>query len=225
MYLTEQQIIKREDLFIEMVELLADELHEEGCEQYELTEDDAYIAELMMSYFVENYRDYTLAEAANVSMTGYDQNQQLIEEFMEMALDESVGGFVAGAVHGIKNFMSKRKANKAASASTAATQAHIKTSIKAKDAKKAAKGATGFSGVFKKAKAGQLAKRAEKSSANMDNAYRASQAASDAHKAGLKSRIGLKQKIDAGVTNIKKKIRTGAERVTAAAGRVAGSFA
>ena len=225
MYLTEQQIIKREDLFMEMVELLADELHEEGCEQYELTEDDAYIAELMMSYFVENYRDYTLAEAANVSMTGRDQNQELIEEFMEMALDESVGGFVAGAVHGIKNFMSKRKANKAASASTAATQAHIKTSIKAKDAKKAAKGATGFSGVFKKAKAGQLAKRAEKSSANMDNAYRASQAASDAHKAGLKSRVGLKQKIDTGVSNIKKKIRSGAERVTAAAGRVAGSFA
>jgi quinol monooxygenase YgiN len=225
MYLTEQQIIKREDLFMEMVELLADELHEEGCEQYELTEDDAYIAELMMSYFVENYRDYTLAEAANVSMTGYDQNQQLIEEFMEMALDESVGGFVAGAVHGIKNFMSKRKANKAASASTAATQAHINTSNKAKEAKKAAKGATGFSGVFKKAKAGQLAKRAEKSSANMDNAYKASQAASDAHKAGLKSRVGLKQKIDTGVSNIKKKIRTGAERVTAAAGRVAGSFA
>jgi hypothetical protein len=225
MYLTEQQIIKREDLFMEMVDLLADELHEENCENYELTEDDAYIAEIMMSYFVENYKDYSLAEAANVSMTGRDQNQQLIEEFMEMALDESVGGFVAGAVHGIKNMMSKRKADKAASASSSATQAHVKMHNKAKEAAKAAKGSSGFSGVFKKAKASQLAKRAEKTSARMDSAYKASQAASDAHKSGLKSRVGLKQKIDTGVSNIKKKIRSGAERVTAAAGRVAGSFA
>jgi hypothetical protein len=225
MYLTEQQIIKREDMFMEMVDLLAEEFHEEGCEQYELTEDDAYIAEVMMSYFVENYKEHTLAEAANISMTGYDPNQELVEEFMEMALDESLGGVVAGAVHGIKNFMSKRKAAKAASASTSATQAHVKMHNKAKEAAKAAKGSSGFSGVFKKAKASQLAKRAAKTSANMDSAYKASQAASDAHRSGLKSRAGLKNKINTGVSNIKKKIRSGAERVTAAAGRVAGSFA
>lgn len=224
MYLTEQQIIKREDLFMEMIDMLADELHEENCEHYELTEDDAYIAEIMMKHFVENYKEYSLSESAMISMTGQNQNQELIEEFMDMALDESVGGFVAGAVHGIKNIMNKRSAAKAAGASTAATQAHVKMHNKAKEAAKAAKGSSGFSGVFKKAKASQLAKRAEKTSASMDSAYKASQAASEKQRAGLKSRAGLKQKIDTGVSNIKKKIRSGAERVTAAAGRVAGSF-
>lgn len=229
MYLTEEQIKSREDMFMEMVEMLADELYEEKNDSYELTEEDAYIASIMMEHFIENYKDVSLAESVIVAMTGQDPNQELFEEFIEMALDESVGGVIAGAVHGIKNFLSKRRATSATSAAASAKQKAGAVKQKMVSAQKDASKAKGFSGVFKRAKASALEKRHSKAVDKQVAATNKARAERSAHTSGLKARAGLKNKIDTGISNVKKKvtgaIKSGAEKVASTAGRVAGALA
>ena len=111
MYLTEAQKLQSEDLFIALVEAVSTE-HYDMNEQYEMTEDDAYITSILMDYFVENYHHLTLKESAVQALTGVDVNEALFDELIEFMLDESIGTFVAGAAHGIRNLLSKGALNK-----------------------------------------------------------------------------------------------------------------
>jgi hypothetical protein len=183
-----------------------------------------------MDYFVEHYVQPTLKESAVMALTGAkDPNQELFEEFIELALDESIGGAVAGAVHGIKNMVSKFKAKRAASAAASAQKSHDKTYDKMTAAKKAAKGSSCLSGTFKQAKAASLEKRRNAAFDYTQAAHAKSQAAKASHVQSLKSRAGLKSRIDTGISNIKNKVKsavkTGATRVAGVAGRVAGKLA
>ena len=64
-----------------------------------------------MQYFVEQYKEPSLEENINEAMTGYDINEELYLEIIEtILLDESIGGFLAGAVHGVGNYLANRKA-------------------------------------------------------------------------------------------------------------------
>lgn len=230
MYLTEEEIQQREDTFLEFIETMAEELYDGLDEEYEMTEEDAYYASVMMEHFVENFVQLSLKESAIVALTGQeDPNQELFEEFIEMALDESIGGVVAGAVHGIKNLLSRRKAKKASAGAAGAKAKANEIKGKMTAADKAAKGSKGLSGVFKQAKAAQLAKRHEKSIDKSAAAQNASRAAGKEHRSALKDRASLKKRIDTGVTNVKNKvkgaIKSGANKVASAAGRVAGALA
>ena len=225
MFLTEQQIQSREDKFIEMVELLGVEMYESIDESYELTEEDMEAASAMMEFFVENYKDFSLQEAAYVSMTGQDPNAVLIEAYIEAVLDESIGGVVANVVHGIHNLLTKHKAKQAASAHASAKAHSGVVKKKMQAAGKAASKATGLKGTFKKAKAGALEKRHEKAVDKEVAAKNAHTAAEKEHHAGLKKHAELKHKIDAHVQKAKDKVKSGVERVVSAAGRAAGHFA
>ena len=230
MFLTEEEIQQRQDTFLEFVETMAEELYEGLDEDYEMTEEDAYYASIMMEHFVENYVQLSLKESAVLALTGQeDPNQELFEEYIEMALDESIGGVVAGAVHGIKNLLSRRKAKKAAAGAAGAKASANVIKGKMQKADKAAKGSKGLSGVFKQAKAAKLASRHEKSVEKSAAAQNAARAASKEHRSSLKARASLKSRIDTGVSNVKKKVvgavKSGANKVAAAAGRVAGSLA
>ena len=228
MYLNEEQMAQREELVLELMETIAEELYESNPE-YEMTEEDAYIASEIMDYFIENYVQLSLKESAILTLTGQeDPNQDLFEEIIEMALDESIGGAVAGAVHGISNFLSGRRKASAAKAQAKTSAAHDKVYDKMRTAQKAAKGSTGLVGTFRKAKASSLEKRRNAARDVADVAYNKSKAMAAAHTQSLKKRVGLKQKIDTGISNIKNKVtgavKRGAERVAGAAGRVAGSL-
>jgi hypothetical protein len=225
MYLNEEQIAQREDLFLELMETIAEELYESDPE-YVMTEEDAYIA----SDFIENYVQFSLKEAAIVALTSAeDPNQELFEEIIELALDESIGGAIAGAVHGISNFLSGARKNRAAAASASARKSHDAVYDKMSAAKKAAKGSTGLTGTFRKAKAASLEKRRTAAFDYANAAHAKSDAAKSAHTQSLKNRVGLKKRIDTGISNIKNKVtsavKSGATRVAGAAGRVAGKFA
>jgi len=229
MYLTEEEIQQRQDTFLEFIQTMADELYEGLDEEYELTEEDAYLASIMMEHFVDNYTQLTLKESATLALTGQeDPNQELFEEFIEMALDESIGGAVAGVVHGIKNLLSRRKAKKASAGAAGAKASANVIKAKAAKADKDAKGSKGLVGVFKQAKAAKLAARHDKSIDKSAAAQNAARAASRQHRSSLKARASLKSKIDTGISNVKKKVvgavKSGAEKVASAAGRVAGSF-
>lgn len=230
MYLTEEEIQQRQETFLEFIETMAEELYDGLDEEYEMTEEDAYIASIMMEHFIENYIQLTLKESATLALTGEeDPNQELFEEFIEMALDESIGGAIAGAVHGIKNLLSRRKAKKASGAAAGAKAKAGEIKGKMQKADKAAKGSKGLSGVFKQAKAAKLAARHEKSVEKQAAAQNAAKAASREHRAKLKDRASLKKRIDTGITNVKNKVtgavKAGAHKVASAAGRVAGALA
>jgi hypothetical protein len=228
MYLNEEQMAQREELFLELMETIAEELYESNPE-YEMTEEDAYIASEIMEHFIENYVQLSLKESAILTLTGQeDPNQDLFEEIIELALDESIGGAVAGAVHGISNFLSGARKKRAAGAAAGAQKAHDSTYDKMRAAQKAAKGSSGLVGTFRRAKAASLEKRRGAAFDYAQAAHSKSQSSAAAHTQSLKKRVGLKQKIDTGISNIKNKVtgavKRGAERVAGAAGRVAGSL-
>lgn len=225
MYLTEEQIKSREDKFVEMVEMLADELYENINEDHVMSEEEEEIASEMLDYFTENFKDYTLREAAVVAMTGQDENADLVEAYIELALDESIGGMVSGAIHGIKNLISKGKADRAAKSHAGAKSTAKTIAKKASTAGKAASKSTGLKGVFKKAKADALNKRHDKAIDKEVASKNAHSAAKKEHRSALKQRVAMKRKIDTHVQSAKDKVKRGVERVVGAAGRVAGSFA
>lgn len=218
MYLTEQQITNREDAFIELVEMIADDLYTEIDENYEMTQEDFDTANAMMEYFVENYTEPSLKESAQFAMMNLDPNQELVEEFIEAVLDESIGGVVAGAVHGIKNMLSKFRAGRAEKQHGKSVAKQTALYGKMRTAQKSAKGTTGIIGAYKKGKADALEKRRNAAFDKQRAAYNKMQATKAAHQSGLKARVGLKTKIDT-------KVSSAGQRVAGAAGRVAGSFA
>lgn len=233
MYLTEAQKLQSEDLFIALVEAVSTE-HYDMNEQYEMTEDDAYITSILMDYFVENYHHLTLKESAVQALTGVDVNEALFDELIELMLDESIGTFVAGAAHGIKNYMAKNKANKATNKYRSTLGAQKSLGGKLGAAKLAPTADTSTLGGkikagFQTAKIGGLSNRYEKSKGSTQAAAQSSRDAQGEMRKQAADTAGLATKIDTGITNVKNKfksaINTGASKLGTVAGRVAGAIA
>src|ERR1035437_2283804 len=103
MKLTEAQVSNREELFYELVEFLVNETYEKDLD-YVMTEEDEAVTLSAMEYFIENFKEPTLQENIACAMGGVDINEELYLEFIEtIILDETIGGFIAGAVHGVGN--------------------------------------------------------------------------------------------------------------------------
>lgn len=231
MYLTEQQISNRESLFLEIIEELCSDLYNVSND-HEATEEDLYIASILMDHFVESLRLPSLDESVTWAITGMDPNTDLYEEIIDSMLDESVGSMVASAVHGVGGVLSqmkKRMAQKSASsAKTAASAARSKAQAAQQKAKASSK-ATGILGTIKssfhKAKAAKLAGKAQAASLKASQAATNREAAANKAKAVQTRKSRLAQKIDTGISNIKSKVKSaitsGASRLGGAAGRLA----
>jgi len=224
MYLTEEQIQSREESFLELVEAVAEEFYDMN-EEYTMSEEDAYVTSLLMDYFVENFKQPTMRDAVMESYTGVGVNDALYEEIMEMMLDESIGSFVAGAAHGIRNLLSK--GGKKMAQRRANTAGKRASSLKAKSsaAAKAAKGKTGIRATFHQAKSAAVKSRADTASTAHSVAKTDRDAASAKHATNVRKTGELAKKIDTGISNIGTKIKSGAHKVVGAAGRLAGRFA
>ena len=218
MYLTEEErITGTQDLFLETIADVVSDIYDLSGE-YTMTEEDDFVTSIIMDYFVEHYKQPTMRDSVMESFTGVNLNQALVEEIMEVILDESIGGFVAGAAHGLNTMFAKQKANVAGMKSASAAKSHDKVYDKMRSAQKAAKTSTGLSGVFHKAKAGALEKRRDTASVKRDAAYNAKQSAAGAHEIAQTKRSNLAHKIDTGISNFKNK-------AAGYAGKIVGKFA
>ncbi len=231
MYLTEQQIQDRTELFFELIADLTEELYEVS-EDHEPTEEELYITSILMDHFIEEMKVPSLNEAVKWAVTGNDPNQELYDELIDALLDESVGSMVAGAVHGVQGAVAKvGKAlaqRKAASLKQKASVAKQKAGMAAKAAKQTSK-APGIVGALKsgfaKAKAAKLAQKADVAGSKAGIAATNRNAAVNKVKAIQTRKSRLASKIDTGIQNIKSRVKSavtsGAAKVGAAAGRLA----
>ena len=239
MYLTEEQKLHSEDLFMSLVEAVADEYYDMN-EEYEMTDEDAYITSIFMEHFVENYKHLTLKESAYQALTGVDVNAALYEEMITLMLDESIGSFVAGAAHGYKNYIAKRKNIKAGKAATSASDkqksigtkkykaAEKFTGNKNYSAKNTKVKASGLKGTYQQSKLDTLIskhKAAQELTGHLQAHQRNTKTALDTHHQHTKD---LASKIDSHISALKDKIKTkvtsGAHKLASVAGRVAGSI-
>ena len=238
MYLTEAQKTQSEDLFMSLVEAVADEYYDMN-EEYEMTDEDAYITSIFMEHFVENYKHLTLKESAYQALTGVDANEALYEEMITMMLDESLGSFVAGAAHGYKNYIAKRKNIKAGKAATSAgakqqsigrkkSSAAKKFTGKEYSAKSTKVKASGLKGTYQQSKLDTLISKhhsAQELTKHLQKHQRGTKTALDTHHQHTKD---LASKIDSHISALKDKIKTkvtsGAHKLASVAGRVAGSI-
>ena len=228
--LTEAQISQREDIFIDFIDSILEEFYD-FSDEYEMTEEDAYIASIMLEHFIENYKVPTLNDAIVESVSGYDVNQELYLEIIEALLDESVGTFVAGAVHGLRNLSSKLSLKRKQGQAARAVNKRSAASQKYKNAAKqmsANKGGT-VSKAFHQAKTETLKGKAEKASIKANQTAQNRELARSIHKSNVAGTKKLAHKIDTGISNVKNKvtsaIKHGASRFGHAIGRVAGAFA
>ncbi len=225
MYLTEQQIEQREDMFFQMAEEFT-ELMYDVPEDYQMTEEDAYISSIILDYFVENYVQPSLKESATMALTDTDINDALYEEIYDALMDESIGSFVAGAVHGLKNMWTKGKAKLAQSSTNraAATSSDLAKKSKAAAKTSSAFKGTGISGAVKsgfyKAKADKLSAKSAAAKLAHSQAQTNRNAAQSAHKSSVAKRTKLATKIDTGIANVKNKVK---DTIHRGAGRL-GSF-
>jgi len=232
MYLTEEQIHQREELFLALIEDITAE-HYDVTEDHIASEEELYVTSIIMEYFVEEYKKLSINESALFSTYGIDPNIDLYFELEEILLDESIGSMVAGAVHGMGGLVAKvgkkMAQSKAATAKAKASAAKAKATAAAKTASQTAKNKSGLIGSIKagfhKAKAEKLAGQAEKAKLAASKAATDRDAAANKSKAVQTRRARLASKIDTGLSNIKNKVssavRSGAERMGAVAGRLA----
>jgi uncharacterized membrane protein len=229
--LTESQISQREDIFINFIDSILEEFYD-FSDEYEMTEEDAYIASIVLEHFIENYKVPTLNDAIVESVSGYDVNQELYLEIIEALIDESVGSFVAGALHGVRNLSSKAalkrrqgQASRAVSGRSLAAQKY-KAAAKQMHANKA-KGT--FSQAFHQGKTDTLKNKAEKAATAANRAAQEREYARSTHRSNVADTKKLAHKIDTGLSNVKNKITStikhGASRFGHAIGRIAGAFA
>lgn len=231
MYLTEQQIQERTELFFDLIADLTEELYEVS-EDHEPTEEELYITSILMDHFIEEMKVPSLNESVTWAVTGQDPNQVLYDELIDALLDESIGSMVAGAVHGVQGAVAKvGKAlaqRKAASLKQKASAAKQKAGMAAKTAKQASK-APGIVGALKsgfaKSKAEKLAQKADVAGSKAGIAATNRNAAANKVKAIQTRKSRLANKIDTGIQNIKSKVKSavtgGAAKIGAAAGRLA----
>lgn len=220
MQLTEQQIQDRSELFLELISDIAEELYEVS-EDHEPTEDELYIASILMDHFVENLKVPTLNESVMLSVTGIGPNQDLYEEMIELMLDESLGSMVAGAVYGIQNKIADYRRNRMEK-KVGVAQAKAKAArLKSQEAQKASQRSTPFGAAkaeFLKNKAKVLANKRETAKGKF--AQRISSQVNVQNK-----RQGLASKIDTGISNIKQKAKSAIAAGAGKLGALAGRFA
>lgn len=235
MILTEQEISQREEDLLGLIEAIAEDM-EPLAEDYEMTDEDAYIASIVMEHFVEHYKQPSLREATVMSLMGFDINDELYEEVIEMMLDESVGTFVAGAAHGIRNALSKFSASRAASAAKKAKMQKGAITTKYKTATKALKKAPAASGViggaraaFQQSKTAKLGDRADAASTKAAQTLSKQRSTQGKYQSNVQKSTNLANKIDTGISNVKNKVtgavKTGAKKFGSALGKIAGRFA
>lgn len=231
MYLTEQQIQDRAELFFDLMADITEELYEVS-EDHVPTEEELYITSILMDHFIESLRLPSLNESVVWAVTGQDPNQVLYDELIDALLDESIGSMVAGAMHGVQGAVAKfaksRAQSKAASLKQKASAAKQKAGELAKTAKQKSK-APGIIGALKagfaKSRAAKYAQKADAAKTKANVAATNRDAAANKAKAIQTRKSRLAGKIDTGIQNIKSKakaaIASGASKVGAAAGRLA----
>lgn len=233
MILTEQQITQREQIFFDLMENIVEDFFDvENLP--ETIEEDEYMTSVLMDFFVENYREPTLAEASQHAMTGIGVNDQLVESVIDLMLDESIGSFIAGAIHKIKlhkaaNELSlaqadakhhtkladkaKSKFDTIHSKAVAANKVKTKQNLKTKTPSKGLSGSMAKS--YQTAKAQALTKRRDTAHAELKQAKEkrnaAIRASSDAYAkhqdvSSGRERDKLAQHIDTGIANVKHKV-------------------
>lgn len=110
--LTEENILERDTLFFEMLDNFVDYKYDIE-EDYVMTEEDAYILSIIYDYFIECYNFPTHQDLVLEDITGYDINDKLYEEISSLInINETVGTFVAGAIHGLRNMFYTQKKKK-----------------------------------------------------------------------------------------------------------------
>jgi predicted nucleic-acid-binding protein len=235
MILTEQEISQREEDLLGLIEAIAEDM-EPLAEDYEMTEEDAYIASIVMEHFVEHYKQPSLREATVMSLMGFDINDELYEEVIDMLLDESIGTFVAGAAHGIRNAISKFSASRAASSAKKAKMQKAAITTKYKTASKALKKSPtsdtvmgGARSGFQQSKVAGMGDRAQKASDKAAQTLSKQRSTQGKYQANVQKSTNLANKIDTGVTNVKNKVtgavKSGARKFGSALGKIAGRFA
>ena len=230
MYLTEEQIQSREDVFIDLIDAVAESYYDLD-EEYEMTEDDAYITSVLMNYFVEHYKQPTMRDSVMESYTGVGPNDELFDAMITLMLDESVGSFVAGAAHGLKkvfaNKAQQRTGSKVRSTAHAARRAKSKYDLVGD--KSEGKPVNTLKGAFYSGKLKTTGIKMQKAADAKHDAEQEHAKATKAHADIVAKQKNLAQRIDTGITNVKNKVKdtvkSGANKVAGAIGRVAGHFA
>lgn len=221
MKLTEAQTLNREELFYDIVQFLVNETYELDVD-YIMSEEDEAVTLCMMEYFVDNFKEASLQENIESIMTGVDINEGLYLELIEViVLDETIGGFVAGAVHGIGNMLIKRKAEKETSKSKNLTKNMYKANADVKAHK-----ASGNSGVLHNIKGAFLAAKAAKTKERESAQNAVARSANSELRNKNKARTGLANKIDNGIQAARNKVKSvaigTAGKLATVAGRLAG---
>ena len=202
MKLTESQINTREELFYELIEFIVNEAYEFD-EDYEITDEDAAVTEGVMQYFVENYKEPSLQENINEAMTGCNINEELYIDIMEaIILDESLGGFIAGAVHGAGNFLANQKAAHALKATNKTGAKSMKTGRLKKKLDKSPE-----TGILHNMKKNMIAARAETQNKKASEANMKSRETYAAAQDKTAKRQGLADKIDKKIADTKQNMK------------------
>jgi len=233
--LTEQKILYREAAFFDLIENLIPDYYNIP-DDYEMTEEDAYITSIILDHFIENYKQLNISEELYLEKYDIDINQPLYDEVVSFILDESIGKFVAGAYHALKRVKDKAKYefSKGYAASLKNRESAAKKAMaSAKTQQTKAASATGVKGEFKKGLTQARAEKATRKFEKLQAAHGSARATRDMLKNPLKAskskqdadKAKLASKIDTGITNIKKKatdkIKSGVNRLGSAIGRFA----
>jgi hypothetical protein len=230
MYLTEEQVQAREDIFIDLIEAIS-KSHYDLNEEYIMTEDDAYITSILMDFFVENYKQPTMRDSVVESYTGVGPNDELFEAMITLMLDESIGSFVAGAAHGLNKVFANKKQQRTGGnvRSTAHAARRAKSKYDLVGDKSEGKPVNTLSGAFHAGKLKTAGAKMQKAADKKHDAEQEHAAATKAHSDIVAKQKNLAQRIDTGISNVKNKVtgavKSGANKVAGAIGRVAGHFA
>lgn len=235
---------ERQEIFLHILNDFINENYEID-EDYQMTEEDAYITSILLDYFEENFKFPTIEESTLEAITGYDTNTKLYEELQYALMDESIGTFVAGAAHGVRNAISAIQRNRAIAAKNVAKDEHNrhitnpgtkkKPVYKADVAQKQHDKTTFDSGVvgnvkkaFSQGKIDKARERATKAKQVMDAAEKRRSSLQTKHTNNMARTGALAKKIDTGVSNVKNRVKqaisTGASRVGGILGRAVGAI-
>lgn len=233
---------ERQEIFLHILDDFINENYEVD-EDYQMTEEDAYITSILLDYFEENYKFPTIEESTLEAITGYDTNTKLYEELQYALMDESIGTFVAGAAHGVRNAISAIQRNRAISAKHVAKAEHDrqltnpgtkKKPIYKADVAQKQHDKTNFdSGIvgnlkkgFSQGKIDKAREKATKAKQVMDAAETKRKSLQAKHSNNVAKTGALANKIDTGISNVKNRVKqaisTGASRVGGILGRAVG---
>lgn len=231
------EITENDKLFLDMMQNFVDYQYEVD-EDYEPTDEDNYIFSIIYEYFLENFQEPTSDDLILEEISGYDVNEKLYEEIFQVLMDESVGKFVAGAVHGAKNLAlkgGKAYAKFALNRARDKEKANVsKSKAYNRDVKKIEKAGTekisspmaDAQKAYRQQKQNVLAKKAEKAVMKRKAQGVASQRASGKLVAHQQKTSDLAKRIDKGISDFKQKtknkINAGVQKVAGIMGRAAG---